>query len=155
MLRLRQIKLAKNPFDDRAQRQAIKAALDTAARGALADFERTTATWGSKPGFSVEENGEFERVIGTDDENYQRIDEGTRPHVIVAHGKALAFASGHSAKSRPRVIGSGAGGKSGSVVFTKRVNHPGTDAREFSDVIAEKWEALLAVEMEQQLGGVG
>lgn len=155
VIRLRHIKLTKNPFDDRAHRRVITAALDVTAKGVLADFERTTATWNTKPGFDISDDGEFGRVIGTDDENYQRVDEGTRPHVIVARGKALAFAPGGSAKSRPRVIGSGSGGKGSGVVFTKRVNHPGTDGRAFADTIGEKWEPLLASEMEQRLGAVG
>jgi len=155
MIRLRSIKPTQNPLDDKAYRRAIKAALDTAAKGVLADFERTTATWTGKPSFAVEEAGEFDVVVGTDDENYARVDGGTRPHVIVAHGKALAFGSGGSAKSRPRVIGSGGGGSGGGVVFTKRVNHPGTEGRAFADTIGEKWEPLLATEMEQRLGEVG
>ncbi len=154
MIRIRHIKLASNPFDDKAHRRAVKVALDTAAQGVLADFAQTTATWSGKPGFEVVDNGEFERVIGTDDENYARVDEGTRPHVIVAHGKALAFAPGGSAKTRPRVIGSSGGSKGGGVVFTQRVNHPGTEGRQFANTIGEKWEPLLAAEVEQQLGSI-
>lgn len=155
MIRLRSIKLTKTPFDDKAHRQAIKAALDTTAQGVLADFERTVATWSSTPSFDISANGEFERVVGTDDENYTRVDEGTHPHVIVAHGKALAFGAGGSAKTRPRVIGSSGGSKGSGVVFTQRVNHPGTEGRQFADTIGEKWEPLLGIEMEQQLGEAG
>ena len=155
MIRLRPIKLTKNPFDDKVHRRAIKQALDDTAQLALADFERTTATWNTKPGFDVTDDGEFGRVIGTDDENYARVDEGTRPHVIVAHGKALAFAPGGSAKSRPRVIGSGSGSKGSGVVFTKRVNHPGTEGRQFADTIGEKAEAELAAQIAIRIGAAG
>lgn len=151
---IRPIKLKGNPFDDKAHRRAIKADLDTEAALVLLDFEKTTAMWGSEPSFTVESDGEFSRVIGTDDENYQRIDEGTRPHVIVAHGKALAFASGGSAKTRPRVIGSSGGSKGSGVVFTKRVNHPGTEGRAFAETIAEKAEVDLAAQMQIALNGV-
>ena len=155
MIRLRPIKPTKNPFDERAYRHAIKAALDDTAQLVLADFERTTATWNGKPSFDVTDNGEFERVIGTDDENYARVDAGTRPHVIVAHGGVLAFAPGGSAKTRPRVIGSGSGGRGSGVVFTKRVNHPGTEGRQFAETIGEKAEAELAAQMALRLGLVG
>lgn len=151
---IRPIKLKGNPFDDKAHRRAIGAALDTEADLVLLDFEKTVATWEGEPGFSIESNGEFERVVGTDDENYQRVDEGTRPHVIVARGKALAFAPGGSAKTRPRVIGSSGGSKGSGVVFTKRVNHPGTEGRDFSGVIAEKAEADLAGQMQIQIDRV-
>jgi len=155
MLRLRTVKLTKNPFDDKAHRQAIRTTLDEVAQGVLADFERTAATWSSAPGFDIATNGDFERVIGTDDANYARVDEGTRPHVIVAHGKALAFGAGGAAKTRPRVIGSSGGSKGSGVVFTQRVNHPGTEGRQFADTIGEKWEPVLATKMEQRLGEAG
>ena len=154
MIRLRPIKPTKNPFDERAYRHAIKAALDDTAQLVLADFERTTAMWSGKPSFSIEETGEFARVIGTDDENYARVDAGTRPHVIVAHGGVLAFPSGGSPKSRPRVIGSSGGSRGSGVVFTKRVNHPGTEGRQFADTIGEKAEAELAAQMILRLGGI-
>lgn len=151
---IRSIKLTKNPFDVAVHRRAIQQALDTVASLAELDFQKTTATWGGKPSFGIESPSEFTRVIGTDDENYQRIDEGTRPHVIVAHGEVLAFAPGGSPKTRPRVIGSRGGSKGSTVVFTKRVHHPGTEAREFSDVVGEKAGVELARQMELQLGRI-
>lgn len=150
---IRPIKLITNPFNDKAHRRAIKQALDIEAALVLLDFQKTTATWNDEPQFTAESDGEYSRVIGTDDENYQRIDEGTRPHVIVAHGKALAFAPGGSPKTRPRVIGSSGGSKGSGVVFTKRVQHPGFDGRAFAETIAEKAEIDLAVQMQAMLNG--
>jgi hypothetical protein len=49
------------------------------------------------------------------------------------------------------VIGSGGGSKGGATVFTKRVQHPGTDAREFSEVIAEKWEEQLPMLLQRAI----
>lgn len=151
---LRPIKLTSNPLDPAAHRRAIREALKAEAQLVLADFEKTTATWDSTPSFDVSDDGEYGVVIGTDDENYQRVDEGTKPHVIVAHGTALAFAPGGSAKTRPRVIGSSGGSKGPGVVFTKRVNHPGTEGRDFSGVIAEKAGADLEAQVQIRLGRV-
>lgn len=135
---LKPIKLTKNPLDPQAHKRAVKEGLKSEAALVLLDFEKTTGTWQDEPGFDTTEDGEYSIVVGTDDENYTRVDEGTRPHVIVAKGKALAFSTGGSPKTRPRVISSSGGSKGSGVVFTKRVSHPGTDARDFSTVIAEK-----------------
>lgn len=151
---IRPIKLTDNPLDPAAHRRAIKEALQAEAALVQADFEKTTATWDSAPSFDISADGEFGVVIGTDDENYQRVDEGTRPHVIVAKGKALAFTPGGSAKTRPRVIGSSGGSKGSGVVFTKRVNHPGTEGRDFSGVIAEKAGADLEAQVQIRLNRV-
>jgi len=153
MIRLKAIKPT-NPFDVAAYRRARETALDTTAKWTKAEFEKTTATWKHKPAFAIDSPSDSERVIGTDDANYERMDEGTRPHVIVARGKVLAFPSGHQAKTRPRVIGSTGGGRSGVMVFTPRVNHPGTEAREFSEVIGEQAETELAKQMQREINGV-
>lgn len=138
-------------LDARKLARAKKNALDGAAKGALVDFKVTAQTWEHKPGFSIEAPDNATRIVGTNDTIYGYVEEGTRPHVIVAKGKTLAFPSGHRAKTRPRVIGSGSGGSSGSTVFTKRVQHPGTDAREFSVVIAEKWQEQLPILLQRAI----
>lgn len=54
------------------------------------------------------------RVFTSSDVPYARyVEEGTRPHIIEAKGKALAFVMG------------------GKQVFAKRVHHPGTAANPF------------------------
>jgi hypothetical protein len=42
------------------------------------------------------------------------------------------------------VIGSRAGSRGTTIVHTRQVHHPGTQAREFEEVIGEKWNGLLA-----------
>jgi hypothetical protein len=55
------------------------------------------------------------------------LEEGTRPHLIVAHGKALRFVSG------------------GQVIFRKWVNHPGTKATRYMSEARNKAEAFVDV----------
>lgn len=130
--------------EPRKMAQAIKNALDGAAKAAQVDFNVTAQTWQHKPAFTIDSPSDFSRVIGTDDEVYGYVNSGTRPHVIKPrNGKVLAFGSSFSPKTAPRVIGSGGGSKGGGTVFSRGVNHPGTDAREFDQAKAEKWTDLL------------
>jgi hypothetical protein len=138
--------------DPKGLARAVENGLDGAAAGALVDFKVTTATWQHQPAFDVSSPNEGSRVVGTDDEIYGYVSSGTKPHIIVAHGKGLAFNSGgFRPKSRVRVIGSNAGSKGGSPIVRPVVHHPGTDAREFDEAIAEKWTKQLPIVMQRSI----
>jgi hypothetical protein len=116
------------------------------------DYESTTATWRHKPRFvkvvSLMAPGPT-LLVGTDDEIYGYVEEGTRPHIILPRrAKALRFKTGYKAKTRPGVIGSFPGGASGPVVFSQGVLHPGTKPRDFSKKIQEKREKWFRRQME-------
>lgn len=153
MLKLKPI-LPRDAFDVRAFRRARDQALDTTAKWVKREFEKTTASWKDEPKFTIDSPRDNERIIGTDDERYGYVDDGTRPHVIVARGKVLRFAPGGTAKTKPRVIGSGAGSRGGVTIFRPRVQHPGTAAREFSETIGEQAEQELAKNMQRAIDGV-
>jgi hypothetical protein len=155
MIRMKPILPKDAILDARKLARAKKNALDGAAKGALIDFKTTAATWDHTPDFAIETPSDDERIVGTDDEIYGYVEGGTRPHVIQAKaGGVLAFGPGAKAKTRPRVIGSGSGSKGGATVFRPRVNHPGTDAREFSVVIAEKWNEQLPLLLQRAIDAV-
>lgn len=139
-------------FDLTSARRAIDNALDGAAKGALVDFKVTTQTWEHKPDFTIEAPSDDTRIISTDDAIYGYVDAGTKPHIIVPRrAKVLMFGPGARAKTRPRVIGSGGGSKGGATVVAHRVNHPGTEAREFSETIADKWGEQLPILLQRAL----
>lgn len=132
--------------------RAVANALDGAAKGALVDFKVTTQTWQHQPDFAIDEPSADRRVVGTDDDIYGFVSGGTKPHIIVAHGKALAFpGGGFRPKSRPGYIGSNKGSKGGAVVFRPKVSHPGTAPREFDEAIADKWQKELPVTMQRAI----
>lgn len=132
--------------------RAVANGLDGAAKGALEDFKVTTQTWTHQPDFDIQEPSADRRVVGTNDDIYSYVTEGTKPHVIVAHGKALAFpGGGFRPKSRPRYIGSNKGSKGGAVIFRPRVQHPGTAPREFEQAIADKWKTELPKIMQRSI----
>jgi hypothetical protein len=139
-------------LDPRRLQRAITNGLDASAKAAKVDFGVTTQTWAKKPDFEISEPDPYSRVIGTDDEIYGYVNDGTKPHLIVArNGKALAFGVPSGAKTTPRVIGSSAGRKGSTMIRRKAVQHPGTDAREFDQAIAEKWENQLPTTMQRAI----
>ena len=82
-------------FKDTEFKKAILRAAEAYSKELLKDFEATTATW--------EHNVEFERIVdyeprgpevfvGTDDEIYGYVNNGTRPHPIFpVRAKVLRF----------------------------------------------------------------
>lgn len=131
--------------------RGLENGLTASAKAAKVDFDTTTQTWARRPAFTIEEQP-GQRTISTDNEVYGYVNDGTRPHIIRAkNGKVLVFGTPHSAKTAVRVIGSGAGSRGTTMVKVKQVRHPGTDAREFDAVIAEKWEDQLPVTVQRAL----
>jgi hypothetical protein len=114
-----------------------------AGRDIQKDFQVTTKTWKHKPKFevitSLSKPGPSV-LVGTNDAIYRYVDEGTRPHIIrPKKAKRLRFQGGYQAKTQIGVIGSSAGGASGSIIYSRGVKHPGTKARKFSQAIEKKW----------------
>ena len=124
---------------------AAKLGMRDAAEAAQQDFEKTTATWQHKPDWIIKEQQDG-FLVGTDDDVWNMLDKGTRPHPITARrARFLRFSSGFSAKTRPGFIGSQSGGSSGGPVFRKFIpRHPGTTARGWSKLIAAKYKVQLS-----------
>lgn len=119
------------------------------------DYGAITQNWKHKPKFDVliSLTGPGPVIlVGTDDEIYRYVDEGTRPHTIrPKRAKVLAFNAGHTAKTMPGVIGSRPGGPFGETVFAHEVKHPGTKARNFEKAIKKKRTPWFKREMEKAL----
>lgn len=138
-------------MDPKRMIRAIENGLDGSAKAALIDFQVTVQTWTNKPDFEISASP-GQRTIGTDDEIYGYVNDGTRPHIIRAkNGKALSFGVPSSPKTKVRVIGSSGGSRGSTQVARAYVNHPGTEAREFDEVIAEKWRELLPRTMQRAI----
>lgn len=125
---------------------AAKLGLRDGAEGAQADFASTTATWKTDVSFVIKERADgFE--VGPTGEGatiYQYVDKGTRAHLIAARrAKRLRFMGGFSPKTQPGVIGSRSGSSGSGAVFRSVVHHPGSRARNFSKLIAKKWQGRM------------
>jgi hypothetical protein len=133
-------------FKDKDFKKPILKAAEAYSKELLADFEATTKTWKTEVEFEREvdykPNGP-EVFVGTDNEIYGYVNNGTRPHPIFpVRAKMLRFQWGgkgsYTPKTAPRVIGSRSGGPSGPIVHRPYVQHPGTEARHFDEEIEKK-----------------
>lgn len=133
--------------------RAVGNGLDSAAQGVRADFAATTRTWEHGAAFTITKPGVFRRVISTDDPVWAMLDGGTRPHLIAPkRATALAFATGGRPKTRPRVLSSSSGSAGNTFVTTRGpVQHPGTAARQWTDVAQEKWQELLPTNVQRAI----
>lgn len=128
--------------------------------GVLQEYKRTTATWRHKPYFNAYQSGmgNVQTVrVGTDDKIYKFVEHGTRAHIIMPKkpGGLLRFVwGGHGSyvsKSLPGYISSRVGGASGRVVFRQMVHHPGTEARNFTELIQNLWNRKSREVMERHV----
>ena len=141
------IKPKKDVLDPARYKAEIDKATTDAKNGVQADFKKTTATWSHKPTWYTTRRGTI-WYIGTKDEIYGYVDNGTPAHDIPMKegGPLLAyFKTGFKPKSRVGYIAS-YNGVAANRNFRKRklVHHPGTKARNFSKKIAEKWQKEFA-----------
>jgi hypothetical protein len=128
--------------------RAVQNALKNTAKNVQTDFKVVTQTWDHKPAFPIKDISNASQLgqeVSTTDEVFGYVEEGTRPHIITPKRGRVLFIPGVNSrpKTRPRVIGSNKGGRDSTFVYTRRVQHPGTEAREFSPTIAKKWQAEL------------
>jgi len=144
------------PINEKRLLKALETACNQTLRSMQKDFQKTTRTWNTPVTFVVVKmtpNGQdLEGATGTDNKIYLYVTRGTKPHIIRAkNGKVLSFPSKYRAKTRRRVIRSYTGGGSGARRYAKEVKHPGTQAREFEEEIADKNTAVLLINVNKAL----
>jgi hypothetical protein len=72
------------------------------------------------------------------------IDKGTKPHVILpVNATVLAFPSSYSAGSTPGSIKTKAATSGGDTVFARGVNHPGTEARGWTEILQKDLQEVV------------
>lgn len=152
MLKLKAIKatLDQAGLNPRKHQRAIELARDIVATAALQDFQGATRSWKHKPSFKITRDSES-TSIGTDSEIFGYVDQGTKPHIIRPKNKRLRFGAGFSPKTTPGSLSSGAGSRSGPNVYARVVHHPGTQARNFSNLVGEHAQELMEKTTTQQL----
>lgn len=133
--------------------RVITNTLNSAARGVMADFNVTAQTWEDKPTFAITSPTPYRRDVSTDDENYARVNDGTRAHLIrPSPGGVLVFRTPFQSKTVPNQIRSRGGRQGGNVVFTRKtIQHPGTAARDFDKAIKQKWDKEFPTIMQRAI----
>lgn len=120
------------------------------------DFDELVSNWKDKPRFKVVRTPETVSVT-TSDEVFGFVNAGTRPHIIrpKRSGGLLKYRLGYRAKTRPNnTTYKGSGTASGPWRSSKLVHHPGTKARNFTRIIANRWKKegarLLRAELKKR-----
>lgn len=132
----------------------IRGAQLEVARGMRTDLQKTTRTWKTKVIFVIKVTGVSEAVIEvyTDNQIYAYVTYGTKPHIIrPRRGKVLAFGKPFRAKTSVRWLGSRNGVKGTQTVYAREVHHPGTEARMFHEVIADKWQPVFTALLQRRI----
>lgn len=129
-------------------RGAFDASLNETGQWAKKQFEDITSDWKHKPVFVVKRtpNTVSVTVTGPNAKIFRYVDEGVAPHLIRAKGggrrrgkKLLTFRTGYKAKTRPNATTyRGPGQATGPWRSKKAVRHPGSKARRFKQIIANK-----------------
>lgn len=133
--------LSTNPV---AMARVIQNTLNARALDIKVDFGVTVASWDHNVTFSVTSPSPYERIVSTEDDIYRMLNQGTAPHRIEPKGGGvLRFTGPFRAKTVPNSISSGSGSKGSTETFTRGVNHPGTQARNWNKAIAKKWRRLV------------
>jgi hypothetical protein len=139
------VKLPKR-FDLDAGKMAVwlGEALNETVEEAQALFAKTSATFEDKPSLEVNRpGGQFMRRLSTTNENYSRLNYGTKAHLISPKpGGILRFPSAFGPKTMPGQLFSLGGYKSGDMVVTSLpVLNPGLPARGFDKAVAKAIKA--------------
>lgn len=150
---LKPIKAPTDALGAAAIGKVVRNTLNAVALAVKADFGVTTRTWSSKPEFRIEKPDGDTRLVTTDSMIYKFVDEGTRPHLIRPRkgGRLSWMGTAYRAKTKPGVIGSTRGGNNNTIVYTKLVQHPGTEARKLTLAIRDKWAKEMVIRMEKAL----
>ena len=132
---------------DYLTRKALEQALkDKVAPVLVKSHNLVVANWKNKPTFETRISVRPDKIsmtvfpAGPNAGIYEIVDQGSPPHIIrPVRARMLAFNLGYKSKTlaRPARTVSGGGKSTGPLVFAKLVHHPGSEAREFSQVIAK------------------
>lgn len=154
MLKLVAKRPTKDPIDLAAIRKRIEQGLDDTATEVKDDLDATTASWKHSVAF-VTKRQSMQRTISTRDKIYGFVEQGTKPHDIVARaGRVLRFGLNPLAKTKPGVIGSGPGRLGSPLMFRQRVRHPGSAPRRFIPAIVKKRRTRLVENIQARLRGI-
>jgi len=148
--------MPKTKFKSSIFRDEVRAAAEQIRRDVLLDYIKTVETWKHRPKFESEVRlggGEVQTSVTTTDEIFGYVEKGTRKHIIRPRkrGKQLFFKTGGKPKTQVGVIQSTSGSPGKNPVFAKEVRHPGTKARNFTRVIAKKWQPRYTRAIEKAL----
>lgn len=144
-------------LDSREIMEEIRHVMETKTRRDIKNlFEKTTEGWSNqmnpKSGFgevvfqSRDHFGSSEMsvTVYTRSQKYILVNAGARSHTIAPRrAKMLRFQTGYRSATSPRRIGSMSPARFGRFISARMVNHPGFEARDFDEAIAEHYAPVF------------
>lgn len=134
-------------------REVLMQELDAGADLLLRRYQKTTRTWTTQVEFYIIKTA-FTRSVRTKNSTFIYVDRGTPPHTIESKNPSigfLQFRKGYRAKTTPRLISSKKGGEYGKYVRKDIVQHPGIEAREFSETIQAEVAPIIVERIERKI----
>lgn len=156
-LRIRmRVTIPKQVYDAAAARQRLINALRHQTVPDLVHyFDGTVEGWQNKPTWGVRENftahslSEFVYAQGAGAEQYALVNNGSPAHLIQPRTAGfLRFQPGYRAGTRPRTLTSRSFARFGKFVSAGEVQHPGFEAREFAQTIADTYYPQFVEDMQ-------
>lgn len=135
---------------------AINAGLTETAEAAREMLLEPTATWKTEVEFLIRTPKRGVRIISTTNQKYIWVDKGTKEHMIFPRkpGGRLFFAGAFSPKTKPGSLAAGPGASGPPPIVSKGVIHPGTEPRNFTKIVQEEANKLLARNVQTRLRAV-
>jgi hypothetical protein len=137
-IRIETIRTRNRPDLAKQVKAAIDAAIDAEVEDLRKDFGKATRTWSKQPTWSVKKTRDGAKFT-TRQKVFRFVDYGTTAHIIVPkRATFLSFRVGGRPKTKPGQLKAGAGRPGKTQVYARLVRHPGTKARNFSKLVAER-----------------
>lgn len=143
-------------INEKAMYDILNRELESISKDILFDFEVTAYTWNHKPEFTRLVSigpSSVDILVGTDDEIYKYIDEGTKKHFVGPKKKGvLAWRTNYVPKTSPGSMIATGGGASGPFAFDSKGHMvSGIKARKFTKTIQKSWEKKFKSRMEKAM----
>lgn len=140
-------------------RQAIIDAQNRKTKpGLVRLFGRTVDGWDHKPQFlarridTASQLGIRVYPGGPNAAQYAMVNQGARSHIIrPRRARMLRFQPGYRAGTKPRSLSSRHYVRSGGLITTGLVHHPGFEAREFTQTIADEHQSQFEQDMQDAI----
>lgn len=141
-----------NIIDDSKLIRELNKALDQTEKAIKKEFAKSVKDWGTPVKFETFQKGvvpqkfvqDIALQIGTTNQIYRYVSDGTKPHVIrPKRAKVLRFRTGGKSKTTVGRIPSRKGSPGDNPVSAREVHHPGTKAREYEKRIAKKMKPVF------------
>lgn len=124
-------------------------------------FQQTVFGWSTKPSFGWSQSRNADSVTismyptGPGSDIWELVNAGAKPHTITPRkNRFLSFRPGYRSATTVGSLQSRRAYRSGKYISRMKVDHPGFEGRNFTDLIAKEYENPFVREMQQALNDV-